>query len=81
MSVLSDRDIGIALAGGRVKVEPYDERDLHGDALGAELLGEREVVLHEGVLGPDATAHHAVAALGAARAVGTGTAPVGTVHV
>ncbi len=42
----------------------------------AELLGEGEVVLDEGVLGADPAADHAVAALGAAGAVGTGTAEV-----
>ncbi len=37
MSVLSDRDIAIALAGGRVKVEPYDEDDLQPSSIDLHL--------------------------------------------
>jgi dCTP deaminase len=37
VSVLSDRDIAIALAGGRVKVEPYDEDDLQPSSIDLHL--------------------------------------------
>ena len=37
MSVLSDRDIGVALAAGRVKVEPYDEADLQPSSIDLHL--------------------------------------------
>ena len=37
MSVLSDRDIGIALAAGRVRVEPYDEADLQPSSIDLHL--------------------------------------------
>jgi dCTP deaminase len=37
MSVLSDRDIAIALAAGRVKVEPYDESDLQPSSIDLHL--------------------------------------------
>jgi dCTP deaminase len=37
VSVLSDRDIGIALAVGRVKIEPYDEADLQPSSIDLHL--------------------------------------------
>jgi dCTP deaminase len=37
VSVLSDRDIAIALAGGRVKVEPYEEADLQPSSIDLHL--------------------------------------------
>ena len=37
MSVLSDRDIAAALAGGRVKVEPYDPADLQPSSIDLHL--------------------------------------------
>ena len=37
MSVLSDRDIAIALAGGRVKIEPYEEADLQPSSIDLHL--------------------------------------------
>jgi dCTP deaminase len=37
MSVLSDRDIAVALAAGRVKVEPYDESDLQPSSIDLHL--------------------------------------------
>ena len=37
MSVLSDRDIAVALASGRVRVEPYDETDLQPSSIDLHL--------------------------------------------
>ena len=37
MSVLSDRDIAAALAGGRVRVEPYDQEDLQPSSIDLHL--------------------------------------------
>jgi len=37
VSVLSDRDIAIALAGGRVKIEPYEEADLQPSSIDLHL--------------------------------------------
>ena len=70
----STRYAGRSPVGARHDAQPghrAQRLDVH-----PEPLGQGEVVLHEGVLGADPAADHAVAALGAARAARAGAAEV-----
>ena len=77
-------DLGLGVADVDVVPAPLARRDPRDrrqrQHLGAVLLGEVQIVLHQGVLGVVAAAGHALATVAAGVAVGSLTAEVGVRH-